>query len=276
MKEKKIIQYVDFKFGGGEPKGLLRQRKCFHIDEMQCSGMNGIRVVVNDKAITALKNGHIKKLEKILKGYDLSEAVVTADNEMAKVLNITDMLFEARKYELLRNCSLIMNVINQRFPAMATVVVVIGSNRWNMKDLFSILTVIKNYFRKIDIVMEYQIPNITSLVEAAYEEWGVVIHAYTLRNYHRNKMDFALLLLNEWKYGNEKRIPYNVAYLVTDEGSEAMLIERGSNRGHNIFCGLVYKAGNELLYSRGTQIAWQKPVLYEKIHVSVVDICELR
>lgn len=276
MKEKKIIQYVNFIYEGEDVKGLFGRSKCFRVIEDQRFGMNGLTVVRVGKSEISLKAKYIKKLEKILRDYDLSETVVTADNKMANALDISEMLFEARKYELIRNCPLIMKAVEQRINTMETAVVVIGSNRWNMKDLFSILSVVKNHFRKIDVVMEYQISNITSLVEAAYDEWGVVLHAYTLKSYHRDKVDFALLLLKKWKGGQQMRIPFGVAYMVTDEGIDDSMKQINKDMTCNIFCGLVYKAGNELLHSLGTQIAWQKPVLYEKFHVSVIDICELR
>lgn len=270
MKIKKKIQYVYFTYGKRKI-GFREKSRKFEVSEIGFekdeNRLDGIDIVVNGVTGSGLSHKDVKNLEKRLKDYDLSEAVVMADEKMADILDISDMLFAAKKYELIHNCFFIMKKIKQKFDKSDNAAIVIGSARWELKDIFSILDELKDNYKKIDIVMQYQLPNITSLVELAYDEWGVVLHAYSVRNYNGSKKDFVIFLVDKWKDFWIKKVPFGAAYVVTDDTESTKQVNN-----NNVFSGLIYKGDKEMPMDIGTHMAWQKPMLCEKFHVSVIDI----
>ena len=270
MNIKKKIWYVYFIYGKMKMRFWEKNTR-YEINEIgfenEENRLDGINIVVNGVTGACLSQKDIKNLEKKLKDYDLSESVVLADEKMADILDISDMLFAAKKYELIHNCFFIMKKIKQKFDKSDNAAVVIGSARWELKDIFSILDELKDNYKKIDIVMQYQLPNITGLVELAYDEWGVVLHAYSVRNYNGSKKDFVIFLVDKWKDFWIKKVPFGAAYVVTDDTESTKQVNN-----NNVFSGLIYKGEKEIPMDIGTQMAWKKPVLCEKFHVSVIDI----
>ena len=277
MTEKKNLQYVNFIYKVDNVKRQLFMRKWFDIEEESYGGLYGIRVSLRAKDIKVLDDKSIVMLNRYLKGYDMSKATVFADDTMAEVLGITDMLFQARKYELLHNCSYIVESLKNRAEGCDTMAIVIDSDKWDSKDIFTILTVVKNYYKGIDIVTAKDNHELSRISELMYEEWGVVINIYTFRSYDRKIQDMVLFFINnEERLYNfwRRKVNYRVAYAVADRRC-------GNNGGMprtkitNIFSGLVYKTTEGIPYELGVNIAFQKPLIYEKFHVSSIDICEL-
>ena len=266
MLEKKKIYYIDF-VNIRESKRKRFFGKRFAITKDCKYGFEGIRISGRIDLLNDGSDRLLRKLTAALRNYDLSETVVMADCVTAEIIGISDMLFEAKKYELIHNCAFIMEQIHRRFSGRENAVIVLESDKWNVRDVFLILTVIKNYYRNIDVVAKYKTADLVRLTETVYDEWGMVLHIYSVNDYHGEDRDFALLLLTKWSMAWKKKIPFESAFLVTEEEYE--------NKAENIYSGLVYMAGLVLPCALGRNIAWQKPVLYEKFHVSVIDICEI-
>ena len=275
MAEKKKLQYVNFIYGTDNMRRQLFRRRWFDIVEESCGELNGIRVVSRRENIKELDDKNIARLNRCLKDYDMSEATVLADQTMAELLGITDMLFQARKYELIHNCSYIVEKLKARAPEDNTMAIVAESDKWDSKDIFSILTVVKNYYKRIDIITAKYECGLERISELVYEEWGLVVNIYTFRNYHRKLQDMVLFFISceERLYSFwRKKVNFRVAYVVYD---------RNYNNGikklkiANVFSGLDYKISDNIPYEYGVNIAYQKPLIYEKFHVSSIDICEL-
>jgi hypothetical protein len=71
-----------------------------------------------------------------------------------------------------------------------------------------------------------------------------------------------------WKY----RIRYDAAYVIENDTRDH---KRTRGKGKNTFSGLVYNSKKPISYELGVNMAWQKPSMYEKFHVNVIDIYEL-
>ena len=275
MNKKKKIYYVYFRKGRRNNRKFSLCKKDLIIEEEQKCEFNGIRVIVNNAEEVSLSDRKLKKLEALLKDYDISETVVVADREIAKKLDISDILFMARKNEFIKNCDFIFSKIKENVKNYDTAVIVLGSSKWNVKDIYSILTAVKNYYEKIEIVTEYQVPGITNLVELAYDEWGLVLRVYSIRNYHGVKRALAVFLLDKWKRFWERRVPFDAAYVIADESMSVAAGEITGDKKRRIYSGLKYKSDIDIDDVICTHMTWQKPVLCEKFHVSVIDICEL-
>ncbi len=275
MNKKKKIYYVYFRKGRRNGGKFFLWKKDLIIEEEPKCGFNGISVIVNNAEDGSLSDRKLKKIETLLKDFDTSETVVVADSEIAKKLDISDVLFMAIKNEFIKNCDFIFSKIKESVKNYDTAVIVLGSSKWNVKDIYSILTSVKNHYEKIEIVTEYQIPGITNLVELAYDEWGLVLRVYSIRNYHGAKRALAVLLLDKWRRFWERKVIFDAAYLITDENMSVNAGDIIGDKKRRIFSGLKYKSDIEIDDMICTHMTWQKPVLCEKFHVSVIDICEL-
>lgn len=266
-------QYVRFIYDGTGKRTSFFRRNSYAVREESTGGFDGLTVTKISSGIERLDDKQLSLLVKCLKEYDLCDATLLADDKMAEMLGITDMLFQARKYEFMHNLTFIMDRLKSRAAGNESMVMVLDSGRWDTGDLFKILTVVKNYYRKIDVITGNDVYNLSRLSEVAYDEWGVILHIYTYNSYPGNNCDMALLFLKNtdridtlWK----RRLQYNLAYVVADKC-------RGDGRKavKGTYSGLVYRAEDEIPYELSVNMAYQKPVVYEKFHVSVIDICEL-
>ena len=273
MKEYKKVQYVKFIFDNKNERKLWFKKGYYEVTENRYGNLNGIIITGHNILNTGFGDRQIKGLKKQLCNYDMSEAVIIADEYMSRVLDIKDMLFQARKYEFMHNLTFITDRLKSRMSENESMVIVLDSVRWDTGDLFKILTVVKNHYRKIDVITGSDVYNLSRLSEVVYEEWGVILHIYTYNSYHGNDCDMALLFLKNadrldtlWK----RRLGYKAAYVVEDNRRF-----NSNNRHKCAFSGLVYKVDGLIPYEIGVNMAYQKPVVYEKFHVSVIDICEM-
>ena len=213
-------------------------------------------------------------MKKQLREYDLSEAVVLADHMMAGLFDMTDMLFAARKYELLHNCTFIVKMLKLRAAGDERMALVIDSDRWETRDIYTILTVVKNYYKQIDIIMLAENAELSRLSELMYDEWGMVINIYKYNDHDAalNDMVFFLVKNEDRLYSFWKRnVKYLAAYVVAEQRCVDNRYSCNSNvKMPDMYSGLVYET-----CELGVNMAYQKPLIYEKFHVSSIDICEL-
>lgn len=276
MKNKKKIYYVYFITN--KKNGVISsyRKKNFIIEEDRSGAINGIRIIVNRHLISSLNEKKDKRFERITREYDISDAVIIADKYLADKLEIADILFMARKKEFINNCDFITATINKRSHRSDSAVIVIGSGRWNVKDIYSILTVVRNYYKTIDVVMEYQMSGITGLAELVYNEWGIVLNLYPIKSYPCIRKDYAVFLIKRWRDYLKKKVPFETAYVVTDDDSFVEDHDHFFERNGTMYMGLKYVSDGNVEDTLCTQMTWQKPLLCEKFHVSVIDICELK
>ncbi len=257
-----------YRFFTGSNKGELIITKDF------CPPFEGVRIV--NRGYLKKDNKDNSSLMRKLGDYDLSEAVVIADNDTASVLGISDVFFRAVKYELTRNISFIMDKIKQRFKGDESAALVISGSGWEIKELYLILTTVKNYYKKIDIITDNETMNFNRLIEAVYDEWGLMLHRYSIKDYHGEKKDFVLYLVRSWNDRLKRIVPFSIAYVVEEKCSinKCLMREKRDMGMEEIYSGLSYRTESGENVPFGVHLAWQKPVIYEKFHVSVIDICE--
>ena len=273
MKAEKKVYYVKFIYKKNNKKTYLLRKNKYEILEEETGPFSGLRIVCNEMKMNRTVERDINILQKRLKGYDLSEAVVMADDKMSETLGVSDIFFKAKKYEMMNNLKYIMEKLKGRARDDNSLVIALESSDWKEVELYKILTVVKNYYKRIDVVVSGGIYNLSRISETVYEEWGLILHTYTYNSFHDKECNMALLLLknpdyscNMWK----RKLDYRVAYMVSEkEICDSKNIPKGT------FSGLKYTSGDVVFNELGVNMAYQKPVLYEKFHVSVIDICEM-
>lgn len=273
MRKKQRIDYIYF------VKSLSRRGSVRFLTKQEA----GITVLqVESKPI--LKERTIQKLRRGLKKYRIDHVVAGADKEMAKVLELEELLFRGRKQELIGNRRLLFqNMKTMRSPnKRSSVLFVLKSRKWSRKDILPLLIAAKDYFEDLYIVLEEDFIGIAQLEESLYEEWGVVLHILENGEIPEEKQDFVLFLLEEWDKKMMMRYQFCNAYLVLEREGEECRRERmehlgkekkADERSERLYAGFVYeKGGKRLPYQMAVDIFCQNPVLYQDFNISIVAI----
>lgn len=254
---------------------------CFQVK--QESGIHVLQIGVS----LPLKEGKIKKIKRGLKKYQLNHNVIGADNEMAAQLEIEELLFQARKRELLQNKEKILCQMKNMGAQEGrnSVLFVLNSRKWSHKDILSMLLTAKDYYEDINIVLEWDYIGIEQFVETMYEEWGVVLHVVQREEVFMSKFNLVLFLLEKWEKQVIEQYEFRGAYMVldmedvrlkrkyTEEWGEK---ERGGLKKKSLYSGLAYeKEQKKIPYQMAVNIACQNPILYSEFSLSAVAIYRL-
>ena len=106
MREKQRIDYIYF------VKSLSKRGRVRFLTKQE-AGVTVLQV----ETTPDLKERTIKKLRRGFKKYQINQVVAGADKEMAKVLELEEMLFRGRKQELIENRRLLFqNMKTMRSP----------------------------------------------------------------------------------------------------------------------------------------------------------------
>lgn len=272
MKEKTKVWYINFSVGKVENDKPYFLKKYWSIRETFYDDLSGISVIRNKDIIKTVDENELARLKRKLGRFDYSDAVIIADYKMSGLLGIEDMMFQARKNEFINNREYIIDRIQEKYLGNENATVVIDNTAWSRKELFVILRTLKDYYRKIKILTDASRIDLGELAEVFYDEWGAVISIYRIDCYPVERQNFVLFLLKRWNPMWTYRIRYDAAYVVENVQREH---KRMQGTGKNTFSGLVYNSKKPLSYELGVNMAWQKPAMYEKFRVNVIDIYEL-
>lgn len=286
MNRKTAVQYVYFKSCWEEK--CLPGRKSWRIHEASLGTFKGIiveKIRKNRKVKNPGKNKdmEIVRLMKLMNKYDYSNAVIWADSFLTEYFEMTDIMFQARKQEFIGNLSFILNSIQKRAVTCEddngreNAAIVIDSDEWSTRELFAILTAVKNYYREINVVAHSpEHLGIKRIKEVMYDEWGVVINIFEREMQVEEIQNLVLFLVKEFTESVKGGIQWHNAYLVSEKETLDYHREREKLPGMGkIYSGLMYQAGEILPYDLMVNMAWQKPILFKNFHVSVVDIYAL-
>lgn len=284
----KRVDYVFFTSGEGERNRVV-------LSEKRIAGMQTLHITCRTKKRRReQKRWGIRKqqkkrmltgLRRVLRRYDLLNSVIGADRRMAHDLQLEELLFQARKLELLQNRERILRQVGNGGQTISKayhhMLLVLDSEKWNWEELYAILLTAKDLYEEISLLCEKDSSGIRSLARELYEECGLVLHMRTGREVGI-RADFVLFLLRDWHLEQWDMVEFYTAYTVVDveAGSEIRrcrerLTEHGVKREgrHRIYAGLVYEQkGKQLPYQFGANLAWQKPSLYEEFEISIVAI----
>lgn len=217
-----------------------------------------------------------KKTVRRLKKYETGQTAVLADSFAISCFQMKDILFEAKKQELLCHLDYILGKMQGNHMIVAIQENVLRC--FNRQEFRTLLVALKDVYREITLLSPDD-KMISDLVEYMYDEWGVVIHKPVEEALCDHFYDAALFL------GYHKdicRIHFGRGYLLADPDTN--LTDRFRQRVtlhksvfHNILLsGLVYQiSGKEISYAIAVNLAFQNPELYEKFQISFVDIYEL-
>lgn len=273
MKEKQKIDYIFFVKKSSKGKRL-------HFQIKQEAGI----VVLQVETMPVLKERMIKKIKRRLKKYQLRHIVMDADKEMSKWLELDDLLFQARKQELLRNSGLIFRQLKNAGATAVrrSILVVLESRKWSHKDILSLLTTAKDYYEDINIVFEEDYIGVDQITETLYEEWGVVLHVLSKEEAFQKKQDSVLFLLESINRNRITKYQFSNGYVTADMEENEMprkRIERlvtediQRNGVKLLYSGFAYeREGKRVPYQMAVNIACQNPLLYQEISISIVAI----
>lgn len=280
MKEKEKVYYIYICEEEGKRNRL----------EFICQNTAGIRVlkirriqkrITNNKLLqrklrynqkTGKENLFIKRLGKKLKKYDTSACVVNADEGMARVLQLKQPLFQAKKRELLENYHAILTRLNQsedRKPGeRKTFLIVLDSIEWNQKDLMQLLLDAKNDYHDLNIVIKHNNINSERLVECLYEEWGIVLHVLSEAMALELTQDCIIFLLEKWM-DIIGQYSFRKGYIMLENDTG---IRRCEGKG-KLYSGFVYERNGERLpYQMAVSIFGQNREIYDNFAITSVDI----
>lgn len=273
MREKQKIDYIYFiKKSSGGKKLRVQIKQELGIEVFQAEVM------------PISKERMIRKIKKKIKKYQFHHVVIDADNEMSEWLELDELLFQARKQELMQNRELIFRYFqNDRVSTMrCSMLLVLESEKWSHKDILSLLVTAKDYYEDISIVFEEDYIGVEQIVETLYEEWGVVLHVLSKKEIPEQRQDFILFLSKELNRNIIRKYQFCNAYVVVEK--EKNKVRRGRaeklvteamqrNRAKLLYSGFVYeREGKRLPYQRAVNIAYQNPLFYQEINISIVAI----
>lgn len=278
MGNRKQVHYVLLK--KGEERKRLITGKGFRVSEKTMGSFAGIEVENRSAFTFDDKNKTMNSFIKAVSGYDYSDAVIMADDDMAQYFEMEDILFQARKQEFLDNLKYIISSLCNSSSAgqkpcsengeKATVV--IDSKNWSTREIFLILTMVKNYYREINVVLNHkENPGMTRIKEVMYDEWGVVVNIYEKGKKPADIQDIVLFLVEQLDKRLTQGLSWHAAYLVAEKENGKRSISLQGGEGI-IYSGLVYKIKEIEPYYLMVNMAWQKPLVFKNFNVSVVDI----
>lgn len=271
-KEKKQIDYIFICQKSGRVSRIVPiLEKIGRISEL--------RLLVTERKIGKRSVGdtgaiaeHLRnKLKKIVKRYQVEHCVVGADVVMAEKLQMAEVLFMARKRELLeRGREIMMEPETEMtaIPGKKSFLLVLDSEKWFQQDVLKLLLTAKDYYNDLNIVMKDNHINLSELTTFLYDEWGIVLHVLPENMAMKSRMDFTLFLLGEWE-NSAHRYSVKRGYVVC-ENEKGLVRTRGQGK---LSAGFVYECdGFELPYQMAVNIFYQNPKLYDKFAITFIDI----
>ena len=246
------------------------------------AGISVLRLTVTEKkkrcrlsgASQELPERFWKKLKKIIKQYQTEHCVVGADFNMAEKLQMEDVLFFARKQELLEHRREVFGKKKQEITTdflRRSFLLVLDSERWSEQDILQLLLTAKDCYNDLNIVIKNNHINISKLATILYDEWGIVLHVLPEKTAKKSQMDYVLFLLGKWE-SNVYRYSVKRGYVVC-ENEKGLVRTRG--RGE-LSSGFVYECdGVELPYQMAVDIFYQNPELYDNFAITFIDISSL-
>lgn len=219
----------------------------------------------------------LKKMKWKLKNYQIKGCVLGAEEKTAQQLNIADLLFQARKMEMIRQKKFIFEKLRvEKEEGRGCMLLVLDSLKWNAQDVLSILLTAKDYYEDIYITVQDGFTGLDRIAECLYEEWGVVLHVCSGEaEMQPLEYDFILFLLKSWEKQLVKKYMFRKAYIVMD--TEEGIIRKKEGKCKDtwgcLYSGLLYeKQHKQIPYQMAVNIAYQNPTLYKEFRVSFIAI----
>lgn len=255
-----------------------------NFEEKNIAEINVLEVILygKEKTKAEFQTKHLKRVQRKLRKYDLKNCVVGAEEEMAELLEMEDLLFQARKLEFLRYREVIFKKLKKegKEGKRSSMLLMVNSSKWNTQDILTILVTAKDYYEDIMVVMKEEYFDAEQLQNVMYEDWGVMLHF--IKEEERKEADFGLILSEECEKDIYQKAFLKVSYQIAERESGKvkrrkllrLTVEKEPKNG-SIYSGLVYeREGRRIPYRMGVNIAAQNPALYDKFHISAVAIYE--
>lgn len=289
MREKERIDYIyfncreakreriDFREGDMAGISVVEVTLCKRLSQKKKRKENGDDKGKIDEKKEFMTKKILKKIEKKLRNYGIKGSVLGAEEKTAQQLNMEDLLFQARKMELMRQRKFIFEKLRvEEREGRSSMLLVLDSLKWNSQDVLSILLTAKDYYEDIYITVKQDFAGIGRIVDCLYEEWGVVLHV-CLKEMEIQSLeyDFVLFLLETREKQIVKKYMFHKAYIVmdTEEGIIRKKEKRYNDTWGCLYSGLLYeKQHKQIPYQMAVNIAYQNPILYSEFHVSFIAI----
>ena len=284
MKKKEQVDYIFFVYVSKGRKKITFQRE-------EVAGIFVLKIQFYERKESIekkrtkeeldLSDKIYKRIRRTIEKYQTQGCVLGADVYMANMLKMTELGFQARKQELLRQKEYIFERLRvERKEGRSSMLLVLDSKKWDSKEILSLLLTAKDYYEELYVVPEESnLTEINRIVEFLYEEWGIVLHIQSQKIVEKIlNYDFVVFLLEKWNKRITGMYGFQNAYVVMDEEEEMTRngVKTLKTNGGNLYSGLFYeKQCIPIPYQRAVDIFYQNPALYSQFDVSCVDICRL-
>ena len=267
-------------------KKSLLNRNVVKMQRAENNGMNILYVNVRKKTENTAKAKNKKEwirklLERLENKYNIEKCVYVFDNRFYQEWDLPNIMFQARKLELLSNLAVIFRHLRPcATDKRNSFMLVVDSVQWTRKELIAILTEAKNHYEDIHMVLE---EDADGIVNYFYKEWGIVVNVLTKGTAQKEWVDSAFFLTGQGTK-NVEGYHFENGYVVCENEEGVKRIRKCKCREleqkqkdlqvqGRLCSGLVYeKDGEEMDYSFAVAAIFENSAIYRKITISNVDI----
>ena len=228
-----------------------------------------------------------KKVKQIMKCYLSEGIVIGAQDDVAKALEIDDIIFDARKQELLSNVKWIMRQLRQEVTEVSgytplkrykRLLLITDETCFNSVELTSFLLTAKDYYEELFLATT-EVTDVHKFVaNELYEQWGILLHFVDLMQ--MVEVDTVFLARN---FGCNKEERMETAQLQEEQIKE---IVRYKNMytltpltllSKNVYMGILYEIKEkEVPYYFATNCTYQNQSLCQEFAWNSVAICHMK
>lgn len=222
-----------------------------------------------------------KRVKQMIKHHVTMETVIGAEMDVGNVLDMGDVLFQARKCELLEQAGWIIpklrQEINERGSELkqrATLMLITKEGMMTRGELYSLLFIMKDYYEELWLGAPEFSEISKDVVKELYEQCGVLVHV--AKPDARQKMDTIVVVLDRWEdYGENWNNEMSKKEQLLCKNMYTTVPCCGVSG--NIYFGITYHLnGKEVPYELATNSLIQNRFLCKEFPWNSVAICHMK
>lgn len=215
----------------------------------------------------------LTRLQRWIRKHALTAIPVGMDPEVAACFQSPLWEFASRKTELCNALERILAYLGEKRGGNGCALLVVESENWSRKELWHLVSVLKDYYPKVTVEWLAVVPFGEEFVQQAYAEWGVLLQEEETEK-RETVWDF-MLYLGKDAARYKKRFAYQKAYMVWEQEMHIKRIRRSGDKKAG-YGGLCYACeGTEIPYRMAVDLYRQDLDLFHQLGISSVAIYEL-
>lgn len=222
-----------------------------------------------------------KRVKQMIKHHVTEETVIGAEMDVGRALDMDDVLFQARKYELLEYASWIVSRLRQEINEMgsdskqrATLMLITKDGIMTRGELYSLLLIMKDYYEELWLGVPDLSESSKDVVKELYEKWGVIVHV--VEPDVRQKIDTIIVILDQWEdCGKIRNVQMRKKEQLLCKNMYTTVPVFGGTG--SIYFGISYHLnGKEVPYELATNSLIQNHFLCKEFPWNSVAICHMK